>query len=313
MGSLRALRIRFIGLLRPARAEEDFAAELESHIEMHTEDFMRCGLSRAEARRQALLHLGGMEQTKQAHRERRTLPWLETLAQDLRFALRILIQHPGYTTVAVLTLALGIGANSAVFTVAQAALLRSWPAREPERLVKMYSKTPQGSGDFSYPDYLDLAAQSSSMEGILASSRRAKILRLGAESQLVLDDLVSPNYFSVLGIDAQLGRTFSPATGAAGEPVVVISDALWHRVFNADPSLVGKQIWLTGRGYTVVGLLASLLVMRLLSSLLYGVKPTDPLSYAVSAALVVLVALVATWIPARRAAAIDPMQALRTE
>ena len=222
---------------------------------MHTEDGIRAGLSPDEARRQALIRLGGVEQTCQAYRERRTLPWLETLWQDTRFGLRILCRNPGYTAVAVLTLALGIGANTAVFTVAQAALLRSWPAKEPDRLARLISTAPQGEEiNFSYPDYLDYSGQSKSFQGILAYNRRAKTLRMGAESHLVLDDVVSPNYFAVLGIDAQLGRVFSAESPSDGEPKVVISDSLWRRVFNTDPSLVGKQIWLTGRGYTVLAI-----------------------------------------------------------
>jgi predicted permease len=252
---LRAFWIRLRGMIGARRNDEDFAAELESHVALHTDDGIRAGLSPEEARRQALIRLGGMEQTRQAYRERRTLPWLETLWQDIRFGLRILCKNPGYTAVAVLTLALGIGANSAVFTVAQAALLRSWPAREPERMARLIATTPQGEEiNFSYPDYLDLAGQSRSLDGILAYNRRAKILRVGADSQAVLDDVVSPNYFSVLGIEAQLGRFFTAETRPDNEPVVVISDSLWHRVFNADPSLVGKQIWLTNRAYTVLAI-----------------------------------------------------------
>lgn len=252
---LRALWIRLLGMIGARRNDDDFDAELESHVALHTEDGIRAGLSPEEARRQALISLGGAEQTRQAYRERRTLPWLETLWQDIRFGLRILCKNPGYTAVAVLTLALGIGANSAVFTVAQAALLRSWPAREPERMTRLIATTPQGEEiNFSYPDYQDLAGQSRSLEGILAYNRRAKILRVGADSQAVLDDVVSPNYFSVLGIEAQLGRFFSAESRPENELVVVISDSLWHRIFNADPSLVGKQIWLTNRAYTVLAI-----------------------------------------------------------
>jgi predicted permease len=241
------------GLIGARGNEDDFAAELESHIAMHTEDGIRAGLSPEEARRQALIALGGAEQTRQAYRERRTLPWLETLWQDIRFGLRILCKNPGYTAVAVLTLALGIGANTAVFTVAQAALLRSWPAKEPGRLGKLVATTPQGEEiNFSYADYQDLAEQTKSLEGILVYNRRVKMLRVGAESKAVLDDVVSPNYFSVLGITAQAGRFFTDASQLSSEPGVVISDSLWHRVFNADPSLVGKQIWLTNRAFTVL-------------------------------------------------------------
>jgi predicted permease len=179
---------------------------------------------------------------------------METLLQDLRYALRMLARNPGFAVVVMLTLALGIGANSTVFAVAEAALLRSWPAKSPDELAKIIATTPQGRDDwFSYPDYRDLSEQSHSLEGIVAWSRHGKTLRVGAESQFVLDDWVSPNYFTVLGVQAQLGRTFSAQPNSSGELIVVISDVLWHRVFEADPNLVGKPIMLTGKSYTVIG------------------------------------------------------------
>jgi predicted permease len=255
MRKLKALWSRLRGLVGRREDERDFAAEMESHVAMHTADGVRAGLSPEEARRQALIRLGGLEQTRQAYRERSGLPWLETLWQDIRFGARVLAKSPGYASVAVLTLALGIGANSTVFSAADAALLRSWPAKEPQRLARMISMTPQGEEEsFSYPDFLDLSAQSKTLEGILAYSRQAKTLRVGTQSYGVLDDVVSPNYFQILGLDAELGRTFSADAGTRGELVVLISDSLWRRAFNADPSLVGRQIWLTGRSYTVLGI-----------------------------------------------------------
>lgn len=180
---------------------------------------------------------------------------MQTLLQDLRYSLRMLAKNPGFTAVAILTLALGIGANSAVFTVAEAALLRSWPAKSPGSLAKLIATTPQGRDDsFSYPDYRDLNEQSRSLDGIAAWSRHGKTLRVGTASQFVLDDWVSPNYFTVLGINAQLGRTFSATPNATGELIVVISDVLWHRAFNADPNLVGKPILLSGKSYTAIGI-----------------------------------------------------------
>lgn len=176
------------------------------------------------------------------------------LAQDLRYALRQLHKSPGFTFAVVLTLALGIGANVAVFSVVDAAMLRSWPAKEPQRLAQILAKTPQGTeNNFSYADYRDLAEQSKSLEGVLAYSRHGEFLRVGTEALITLDDVVSPNYFSVLGLEPQLGHAFEAESGVSG-PTVVISDVLWHRFFNADRALVGKQIWLTNRSYTVIGI-----------------------------------------------------------
>jgi len=176
------------------------------------------------------------------------------LLQDLRFALRQLRKTPGFTFAVVLTLALGIGANTAVFSVLEAFFLRPLPGRDPDRLVWISAKTPQGPDSMSYADYRDLAAQSKSLEGILAFSRHGQFLRVGTETSQILDDVVSPNYFSVLGVEAQLGHMFRPEDGATGDSAVVISDTLWHRSFNGDRSLVGKQIWLTNKSYTVIGI-----------------------------------------------------------
>ena len=173
---------------------------------------------------------------------------------DLRYSLRTLLKDPGFTLIAVLSLALGIGANSTVFSVAEAALLRSWPAQAPERLAKIVARTPQGPDDyFSYPDYQDLSRQARAFEGIVAWARHGRTLRIGSESRAILDDLVSPNYFEVLGLRAQLGRAFSPGSPLT-DPMVVISDDLWHRAFQADPALVGKQILLTNQSFTVIGI-----------------------------------------------------------
>jgi len=178
---------------------------------------------------------------------------LTNFIQDVGFGLRMLRKSRGFTAAAVLSLALGIGSTSAVFSVAEAELLRSWPAREPERLAKVRAKTPEGVDDlFSFAEYRDLAEQADSLQGVLAYSRHGKLLRLGAETQFIIDDIISPNYFEVLGVQAQLGRTFP--VGNQSELAVVISDDLWRRVFHQDSGLVGKQIVLTNKTYTVIGI-----------------------------------------------------------
>ncbi|SPE21654.1 conserved membrane hypothetical protein [Candidatus Sulfotelmatomonas gaucii] len=250
----RAICSRFAGLLHMDHGNDDFTAELESHVAMDVDDGIRTGLAPDEARRQALIRLGGLEQTRQTFRERRSLPWVEILIRDVRYGLRGLAKNPGFTTVAVLTLALGIGVTSTIFAVADAALLRSWPAAEPERLVRIVANTPQGPDDlFSYPESQDLAAQGKSLEGVLAYSRHSAILHTASESRQLVDEVVSPNYFSLLGTDPKLGPRFL-AAAKNHERIVVISNAVWQRFFGADPRLVGKQISLTGRSFTVIGI-----------------------------------------------------------
>lgn len=177
---------------------------------------------------------------------------MATLLRDLRYGLRMLMKNPGFTAVAVVTLALGIGANTTIFTIMDAVFLRPWPVKDSDQLARIMSLTPQGqSTSFSYADYLDLCHQTTAFSGILAFSRQGRFLKVGEELELIPVDVVSENYFSVLGVNAAIGRTFLKADS---EPTAVISYDLWQRRFGADPTLVGKQIQLNNRGVTVVGI-----------------------------------------------------------
>src|ERR1700735_3709626 len=173
MHTLRAFGLRLLGIFRTRRPEDDFTAELESHVALHTDDGIRAGLSPQEARRQALIRLGGVEQTRQAHRERRTLPWLDSLLQDTRYGLRTLRRSPGFTITAVLTLALGIGACTAIFSLVNAVLIRSLPYGDPSRLVYLYTPNPRYNLPAemfgpAYGDFYDIKRESHSFQSVTA-------------------------------------------------------------------------------------------------------------------------------------------------
>ena len=258
MRPLRAFAIRLRGLFRAHRSDADFAAELESHVAMHTDDGIRAGLTPQEARRQALMRLGGAEQTRQAHRERRTLPWLESLGQDIRFGLRMLLRNRAFTAVAVLTLAIGIGVSATAFTWIHAVLLQPLGGvAEPERLVTLESVTPNdGWVPNSYPDYIDFRDHLKLLDGIAVTKPAAFSVGKEDRAERVWGELVSGNFFSVLGVRPAQGRVFLPAEYGdtpGSFPVVVISDRYWHSHYGADPGVVGKTLRINQHELTIVG------------------------------------------------------------
>jgi putative ABC transport system permease protein len=176
---------------------------------------------------------------------------MSTLIQDLRYGARMLIKNPGFTLIAIITLSLGIGATTAIFSVVDAVYLRAWPAPNPEQLAVIRTQTPQGMWPMvAYADYQDLNRQTISFAGILAYSRQSRFLHLGVEAEMILVDVVSPNYFSVLGLNAAAGQMFAAESST---PVAVISHDLWRRRFGGDPNLIGKQIRLNDKFVTVMG------------------------------------------------------------
>ncbi len=254
---LRALWMRLIGLLHPGRAEEEFRAELESHIVMHTEEGIRAGLSPEEARRQALLQLGGAEQTRQAHRDRRTLPWLENLLRDIRYALRGFRRNPVFTVTVIITLALGIGTTTAVFSVVDRILFRSLPYAHADRLVSVGLVAPIIPQEFmlggSYYDWRDhqkpfasLTSETGVNECDLTEHNPARLSCAGVEA----------NFLPTLGISPVLGRNFLPEEDRPNGPrVALISYALWLSHYSRDPGILNRLIDIDGHAVRVVGVL----------------------------------------------------------
>ena len=256
---LRGWLVRFAGLFRKERREREFADEMESHLQMHIEDNLRAGMRAEEARREALMKLGGVEQTKEMVRERRGLPLLETLFQDLRYACRVLCKSPGFTAVSVLTLALGIGANTAIFSVVNGVLLKPLPYWQPDRLVSLFLHgRGLDRGVMGAADFLALNDRQNVFEHVAAFSPSTigfTLTGLGSP-QMIPGTSVTSDFFSVLGIQLALGRTFLPAEGKPGGNLsVIVSHRFWEQFLHADPAAIGGNIKLDGKSYTVIGVL----------------------------------------------------------
>ena len=259
MRRIHSLWQRLIGLFTRENIETRIDQELESHVAMHTEDNVRSGMSTEEARRQALIKLGGMAQSQELYRDRSRLRVIDTLAQDIRYALRILRKNPGFTVVAVLTLALGIGANTAIFSVVNGVLLRPLPYENPGRLISIYDTAPsRGLQVFgaSPPDFRKLRAENHTFTSLSAYASGVFNLTGTGEAERVQVEAVSPEYFTTLGLKPILGREFLPREEQWGsQHVVILSHGFWHTRFNDDRNISGKTLKLDGDVYNVIGVM----------------------------------------------------------
>jgi predicted permease len=255
MRTLRALIQRLGGLFR---SQSDFEAELESHIDLHTDALISTGLDRREARRQALIRLGGAEQTRQVHRERRTLPWLEGILHDCRYGLRMMGRNPGFSAVVVLTLAIGISTCATVFTWTNAVLLEPLGGvADAGRLVTVETVTSNGEWvPNSYPDFIDFRERLRQIEGIAVAHISPFSVGREDHAERVWGEMVSGNFFSVLGVRPQLGRLFLPSEYGdtpGAYPLAVLSDRYWRSHYHADPSIVGRTIRINQHELTIIG------------------------------------------------------------
>jgi predicted permease len=241
--------------LRPGRSDDEINDELEAHVSMHVEAGIRAGLGEAEARRQALIKLGGLEQVRQVYRERSGLPWIESLLRDLRYSLRALSKHRTVTSVAILSIGLGIGANATIFSVVSRFVLRPAPVGDPSTLLSIWTlqKGDRCCNHFPMPVYEDVRDQARSFSGVAAYYELIPASMGGhGEPERVWGQGVTPNFFDVLQLPMVLGRGF--ASGEDSAPLVVLSETLWRSRFSADPAIVGKPVSLSGHTFTVVGI-----------------------------------------------------------
>lgn len=234
-------------------------AELSFHLDQLTRDHIAAGMDPEAARREAAIALGGLEQIKEECRDTRRGAWLSQLAQDLRFGLRMLRKNPTFTLVAVLTLALGVGANTAIFSIVNAVLLHSLPYRDPNRLVRVFFNEP-GVGlrdvKFSKPELDDVQTRAGVFEDVSPIAEGTENLTGAKQPERLEAVNGSFSYFSMLGVVPQIGRLFGPQDFTPGfAPGVVISDGLWRRSFGADPSVLGRTLRLDNDPFTIIGVL----------------------------------------------------------
>jgi macrolide transport system ATP-binding/permease protein len=258
--TIRACAVRLIGLAWPGREKQQlecFSDEIDFHLQMYVEDFERAGMGKAEARRQAILKLGGVERTKQRYRERKTLPMMDDLLQDLRFALRQMARAPGFAVTAALMLALGIGATLAMFAFVDAALLRPLPYREPARIASVTEAVKLfGRANLSYPDYLDWKRRNTVFSSFDVYGGGGGLLNLSTGAVPISSLRVTDGFFKTLGVAPMLGRDFRPGEDLDGTAsLVILSYAGWQKWFAGRTDVIGQKVMLNGLPNTVIGVM----------------------------------------------------------
>jgi predicted permease len=261
MAHWRRIIAKLRGLLANQRAEDDLAREVASHLTLLADDFERRGMSPEEARLAARRAYGSVEQAKQAHRDERSLLWIEQTMQDLRYGMRTLSRSAGFTITAVLTLALGIGACTAIFSLVNAVLIRSLPYGDPGRLVYLYTpnrqfKLPAEVFGPAYADFYDLKRDSHSFQNMTVFGQSVFSLALPGTAERVSAARVDGDFFRTFQSIAEFGREISPDDNQSGhEKVAVISHALWQSMFGSAPDILHRSLCLDGKNYQIVGVM----------------------------------------------------------
>jgi len=264
MDWIRVLFSRVVALFRGGKLDADLDEELRAHLELATEENLRRGLSREDARRTALCEFGGVTQIKERYRSERGIGWMEALGQDLRFAARMLCKSPGFTTIVVLTLALGIGGNTAIFSIVNGVLLNPLPFPHPDQLVALHESKPNfQNGSISYSNFLDWRKDNRTFAG-MALERAYSLSMTGRGDAEQLDaEFLSDGYFAVLGVRPILGREFTPGDEQLGSaPVAMIGEGLWRRKFDASPNVLGQPVTLDGKNFSIIGVIPATLKLR---------------------------------------------------
>jgi predicted permease len=258
MSPMRLWFARLFGIFGGSRSDERLRSELGAHFEMLAEENERRGMSATEARQAARRDLGNTVRIGEEFREQRGLPWLETFFQDLRHGLRMIRKHPGFSMVAILTLALGIGANTAIFSVVNAVLLNPLPYHQPDRLVIVQEKISKLGNEpipVPAPDVINFQQLNHAFTAVAGFQGESFDLTGAGRPERIHAARVSSTLFPVLGVQPLIGRTFSLEEDDPGRQVAVLSYALWKQQFGGDPSIVGRVISLDRKPYTVLGVM----------------------------------------------------------
>ena len=259
MKFVRAWVMRVFGMFGTGRSERELSAEIESHLQLHVDDNIRAGMSPQEARRRALISLGGVERTKEEYRDRRGLPAFESFVRDMRHGMRSLIKSPGFAIAGIVILGLGIGVNSAIFTVVNAVVLRPLPFPDPDRVMRLWQTPPQSL--FTDPvfaispaNFIDWEEQNQSFERIAIYRGGRMTLTGNGEPEAVFVLRASADFLPILGMQPTLGRGFTKEDDRDGGPrIAILSETFFRTRFGGNPSVIGSTITLNRNPYTVIG------------------------------------------------------------
>jgi hypothetical protein len=252
---LEKLQHRLRSVFHREDADYELGDELRYHIEQKTQLLVGRGISPEEARRQAMLEFGGVAKRTEECRDARGTRWLDDLTHDVRYALRMLRKNPGFALIVILTLALGIGATSGVFSVVNGVLLQPLPYAHPEQLVTLYQSWPQfATGSLSYMNFKDWRKDNTTFSSMALTRGYAYTLTGAGEPERLQARLVTADFFEVFGVQPAAGRSFLESEDVKGAaPVAMIGSSMWHRKFGGDPSVVGRSLTLDDTTYTIVG------------------------------------------------------------
>ena len=247
---------RLLALFRRRRLDRELEDEIRAHLELAELDAIARGVTREQARQASRRDFGGIEEMKEDHRDQRGVRWMENLLRDFRYGMGVLARDPGFAAVTVGLLALGIGANAAMFSIVDAVLLRPLPFPEPERMVRVWESTPQGRNGTTTLTFLDWKRQSDIFEALSVEAGTRAAILVGGDPARVPGKLVSADYFQVFGVKPQIGRGFVSGEDQPGAaPVIVLSHAFWKARFGGDPNVLNRNLMLDGEPNKIIGVL----------------------------------------------------------